>query len=142
MKTTEDHDHLSYSQVNCYTRCSLKYRFRYIDGLEEEFTSSALLFGSGIHSGIQAYLQSVLEADPLRPDQLLDVFRDEWRANQRGKIRYSGRESEDSLTNKAMELFTLFVDGHDPHGEVITVEEAFSIDLNVHTGDRSVTLPP
>jgi putative RecB family exonuclease len=142
MKTAEGIDHLSYSQINCYTNCSLKYRFHYIDGLEEEFTSSALLFGSGIHSGLQAYLQSILEADPLRPDQLLDLFRNEWRTSQKGKIRFSARESEESLTNKAHELFTLFVDAYDPHGEVIAVEEAFSIDLNGHAGDNSVALPP
>ena len=85
MKTAQDHDHLSYSQINCYTTCPLKYRFHYIDRLEEEFTSSALLFGSGIHSGIQAYLQSILEADPLRPDQLLDVFREEWRGVRKAR---------------------------------------------------------
>ncbi|AFM23316.1 RecB family exonuclease [Desulfomonile tiedjei] len=142
MRTAEEHDHLSFSQVSCYTNCSLKYRFHYIDCLEEEFTSSALLFGSGIHSGIQAYLQSVLEADPLRPDQILDVFKDEWRTSQKGKIRYSARDSEESLTSKAHDLFTLFVDGYDPHGEVIAVEEAFSIDLNEHLHESPCTLPP
>jgi putative RecB family exonuclease len=142
MRTAEGHDHLSYSQINCYTSCPLKYRFHYIDGLEEEITSSALLFGSGIHSGLQAYLQSILEADHLRPDQLLDIFIDEWRTSQRGKIRYSARESEESLTNKAHELFTLFVDAYDPQGEVIAVEEAFRIDLNENVDDSPVALPP
>jgi putative RecB family exonuclease len=141
MKTAQDHDHLSYSQINCYTTCSLKYRFHYIDRLEEEFTSSALLFGSGIHAGIQAYLQSILEADPLRPDQLLDVFREEWRTSSNGKIRYSARESEESLVNKAHELFTMFVEKHDPAAEVIAVEEAFTSDLNQLTNDSPSRLP-
>jgi hypothetical protein len=39
MKTAQDHDHLSYSQINSYTTCPLKYHFNYIDGLEPEFTS-------------------------------------------------------------------------------------------------------
>jgi putative RecB family exonuclease len=72
----------------------------------------------------------------------LDVFRDEWSTSQKGKIRYSARESEESLTNKAHELLTLFVDAYDLHGEVIAVEEAFSIDLNQHANENDLTLPP
>jgi putative RecB family exonuclease len=134
--------HLSYSQINCYMTCPLKYRFHYIDRLEEEFTSSALLFGSGIHAGIQAYLQSILEADPLRTDQILDVFREEWRGSQGPKIRYSARESEEGLLNKASELFTLFVDQHDQAAEVIAVEEEFTIDVNQYAGGAPLPLPP
>ncbi len=114
----------------------MKYRFHYIDRIQEEFTSSALLFGSGIHAGIQAYLQSILEADPLRPDQLVDVFREEWRGSQGPKIRYTAREFEESLVNKASELFALFVDGvQDLEAEVIAVEEGFTIDLNELAGE-------
>ncbi len=142
MKTAHDHDHLSYSQINCYLTCPLKYRFHYIYGLEEEFTSSALIFGAGIHSGIQAYLQSMLEADPLRSDQLLDVYREEWRSSGSRKIRYSARESEESLTNKAHELFTLFVDQYNPAAEVIAVEEAFTVDLNKLAAESPTPLPP
>ncbi len=142
MKTSQDHDHLSYSQINCYLTCPLKYRFHYIDGLEEEFTSSALLFGAGIHSGIQAYLQSILEADPLRPDQLLDVYREEWRTSGNRSIRYSARESEESLLNKAHELFTLFMDQYNPAAEVIAVEEAFTVDLNELAAESPTPFPP
>jgi putative RecB family exonuclease len=105
MNIAKEHDHISYSQINTYTTCPLKYRFNYIDCLEPEFTSSALIFGSAMHAGIQAYLQSTLEGDPLRPDHLLDVFREEWRDSEGQKIKYSARESQDSLLNKAGELF-------------------------------------
>ncbi|AFM26092.1 RecB family exonuclease [Desulfomonile tiedjei] len=130
MKPAFDYDHFSHSQLSCYTQCSLKYRFSYIENLEPEFTSSALVFGSSIHSGIQAYLQSVLEADPLRADQLADVFRSEWTGFGGPPVRYSGRETENGLQTKAQELFSLFVDHYDPASEVIAVEESFSIDLN------------
>jgi putative RecB family exonuclease len=142
MNTAKEHDHISYSQINCYTTCPLKYRFHYIDHLVEEFTSSALLFGSGIHAGIQAYLQSFLEADPLRPNQILDVFREEWRGSQGPKIRYSARESQDSLLNKAGELFDLFVDQYDLEAEVIAVEESFTMDLNELINDGPGDVPP
>jgi putative RecB family exonuclease len=142
MNTAANHDHLSYSQINCFMNCGLKYRFHYIDRLEPEFTSSALVFGSAMHAGIQAYLQSILEADPLRPNQILDVFREEWRGSEGQKIRYSARESQDSLLNKAGQLFDLFVDQYDTEAEVIAVEESFTMDLNELIKDGPGDLPP
>jgi putative RecB family exonuclease len=142
MNIAKDHDHISYSQINCYTTCPLKYRFNYIDGLEPEFTSSALIFGSAMHAGIQAYLQSTLEGDPLTSDQMVDVYRAEWIGSEGQKIRYSAREPQDSLLNKAGELFDLFVDQHDTEAEVIAVEESFTMDLNELINDGPCDLPP
>jgi putative RecB family exonuclease len=51
-------------------------------------------------------------------------------------------ESEELLVNKARELFTLFVDQYDLEGEVIAVEEAFTIDLNEHARESPLPLPP
>lgn len=133
--------HLSYSQINSYMMCPLKYRFNYIDGLEPEFTPSALKFGHAIHSGIQAFLQSVLEADPLRPDQLVDIYRQEWAENNGLPVRYSSRESENSLLSTAKEMFGLFVEKHDPHIEVIAVEEEFSLNLAELIHDYPGDLP-
>jgi putative RecB family exonuclease len=142
MNLQPTHDHVSYSQINTYTTCPLKYRFHYIDRLEEEFTSSALVFGSAMHSGIQAYLQSTLEGEPLRPDQMVDIYRGEWRGSEGQKIRYSARESQDSLLNKAGELFDLFVDQYDTEAEVIAVEESFTLDLNELIRDGLGDVPP
>jgi putative RecB family exonuclease len=125
----KDEPHLSYSQINSYMQCSLKYRFNYIDRLEPEFTPSALHFGSAIHSVIQAFLQSSLEADPLRPDQLVDIYHQEWRELDGPPIRYTRRESEESLFNTARQVVTVFAEQHDPGIEVIAVEETFMLDL-------------
>ena len=45
-------DYISWSALSTFRQCTLKYRFRYIDGLPEESVSSALVFGSGIHSAV------------------------------------------------------------------------------------------
>ena len=47
--------HVSFTQIDQYLRCPLKYRFTYIDRLEPEFVPAALAFGSGIH-GAAAFL--------------------------------------------------------------------------------------
>ncbi|QTA82357.1 PD-(D/E)XK endonuclease-like domain-containing protein [Desulfonema limicola] len=47
--------HISYSQLNTYMSCSLKYYFRYVQGRPAERISSALPFGRAIHSGIEHF---------------------------------------------------------------------------------------
>jgi len=140
MKTEEPH--LSYSQISTYMQCGLKYRFNYIDRLEPEFTPSALHFGRAIHSSIQAFLQSSLEADPLRADQLVDIYREEWRGVDGPPVRYSRRESEESLYNTARQILTVFTEQHDPAIEVIAVEEAFTLDLAAIAEDFPQDIPP
>jgi len=142
MNAQTNRDHLSYSQISCYMNCALKYGFNYIERLEPSFTPSALHFGHTMHSGIQAFLQSTLEGDPLRADQLVDVYRQEWLTLDGPPIRYSARESEDGLLNKARELFSLFVDQHDYSSEVIAVEEQFDLDLNGLDEEGPRDLPP
>jgi putative RecB family exonuclease len=102
----------------------------------------ALHFGRAIHSGIQAFLQSALEGDCLRADQLVDIYRQEWRGLDGPPVRYSKRESEESLFNTAREIFTVFTGQHDPAIEVIAVEEAFTLDLVALFEDCPRDMPP
>ncbi len=127
MRTTEEHDHLSYSQVSCYLSCSLQYRFKYIDKLEPAFKSSALAFGSAIHEAAAAYHQSRLEGDPLRADQLVDVYRDEWR--RAGQVKYFNGDNENTLTEKARQMLTVFHDSVDLSSRIIAIEEFFELPL-------------
>ncbi len=56
-------DYVSWSAISTFRTCPLKYRFRYIDGLPEESVSSALVFGSGIHSSIESHYQAILSGE-------------------------------------------------------------------------------
>src|SRR5438309_8740468 len=47
--------HVSFTQIDQYLRCPLKYRFTYVDRLQPDFVPAALAFGSGIH-GAAAFL--------------------------------------------------------------------------------------
>ena len=48
-------DYVSWSAISTFRTCPLKYKFRYIDGLPEESVSSALIFGTGIHSAVEQH---------------------------------------------------------------------------------------
>lgn len=138
MKTTPKQEPLSYSRVNTYMTCPLKFRFAYVDREKPDFTTSALVFGSAMHSSIQAFLQSCLEGDPLRNDQLVDVYRDHWKMNADQQVRFSAKETEESLLTKAASLLDLFVEQYDHETEIVAVEEPFTININPLTGSDTI----
>jgi putative RecB family exonuclease len=127
MKTAQDHDHLSYSQIYCYLTCSLKYRFQYVEKIPPAFTPAPLAFGSAIHEAVAAFYQTRLEGDELRPDQMLDVYLNSWR--QAEKVKFFNGDNEDSLREKATQLIQAFHDAVDPGTQVVGVEEFFELPL-------------
>ena len=44
--------HWSYSSLNCFLTCPLKYKFRYIDNAEPERTGSCFPFGRAFHAAL------------------------------------------------------------------------------------------
>jgi putative RecB family exonuclease len=119
--------HLSYSQISTYLTCPLRYRLHYVDLIPPAFTSAALTFGSSLHEAVAAYYQSRLEGDPIRPDQMLDVYRDTWR-NAEG-VKFFNGDNAESLLKKAEQLIQVFHDQVDPDVTVVGVEEFFEVQL-------------
>ena len=73
------------------------------------------------------FIKPSLEGDELRPDQMLDVYRDEWR--RAGQVKYFNGDNDNSLTEKAKGMLTVFHESADPNAQVIGVEEFFEIPL-------------
>jgi len=124
---TKEEPHLSYSQINCYLTCPLRYKLKYVDDIPPAFTASSLAFGSAIHEAVAAFYQTRLEGDELRPDQMLDVYMDSWHRAE--KIRYFNGDNEDSLVEKAENLLTVFHGSTDPSVTILGVEEFFELPL-------------
>jgi putative RecB family exonuclease len=99
-----------------------------VDQLAAEFHPANLAFGSSIHECVAAFLQSTLEGDPLRADQLLDIYRECWRAYD-GTVRFFNRSSEESLSQKAKDLLTVYHNAWEPETRILAVEEPFLFDL-------------
>ncbi|MCA1962305.1 MAG: PD-(D/E)XK nuclease family protein [Desulfomonile sp.] len=130
MNPNHEKPHLSYSAISTYLTCPLKYKFHYIDQLPPAFTSSSLAFGSAIHEAVGAFLQSHLEGDLLRYDQILDVYVQAWKGFTDNPIRYFNGDNESSLFDKAHSLLRVFYASFDPSTEVLGVEEFFEVDLD------------
>jgi len=125
--TQQTIDHLSYSQINCYLTCPLRYKFQYADKIPPAFTASSLAFGSAIHEAVAAFYQTRLEGDALRPDQMLDVYRDSW--GQAESVKFFNGDNEETLVNRAEQFVHVFCDAVDPSIQVLGVEEFFELSL-------------
>ncbi len=74
-------EYLSYSAINCYRSCPLKYYFRYIAKIPDQTRSESLIFGSAIHRALEYLHKAMLAGESLPSrEQFLSWFRDEWLA--------------------------------------------------------------
>ena len=126
-------DHFSYSQLNTYLMCPLRYRLQYVELIPPAFNSSALAFGSAVHEAVAAFHQQQLIGDTLRPDQMLDVYRQAWTNRNGEEVRYSNGDNKEALQEKARQVLSVYHDSFDPSVEILGIEEffEFSIDESV-----------
>jgi putative RecB family exonuclease len=122
-------NHLSYSQINCYLACPLKYRFAYVNQIPPEFTPASLAFGSAVHEAVAAYHGSRIEGDPLKPDHMLDVFRQSWRSRE-AEVKFFNGDSAASLEAKAEQLLKVFHKSVDHTVTILGVEERFEMPMS------------
>jgi putative RecB family exonuclease len=119
-------DYLSYSALNTYRSCPLRYYFRYIEQLPEKTVSSALVFGSAIHAALEFWFRERLMGHP-EPDLdlLLAAYQEEWQQRNLDTVRFGKKESIDSLGNLAERVLQTFRDSDlaRPEGSVLGVEE-------------------
>ena len=123
-------DHFSYSQLNTYLMCPLRYRLQYVELISAVFTSSALAFGSAVHEAVAAFHQQHLLGDMLRPDQMRDVYRQAWVSRKDEEIRFCNGDNEESLAEKALQMLTVYHDSFDLSTEVVGIEEFFEFSIS------------
>jgi len=119
-------DYISWSALSTFRTCPLKYKFRYIDSLPEESVSSALVFGTGIHSAVEQHYQAHLAGDP-KPDldALLFAYRSAWLPHEPDAISFGTKETRESLDDLAARMLTAFLSSPaaSVQGRVLGVEE-------------------
>jgi putative RecB family exonuclease len=103
-------DYVSWSALSTFRQCPLKYKFRYIDGLPEESVSSALVFGTGIHTAVEQHYQAQLSGDP-KPDldALLFAYRSAWLPHDPDAIQFGSTDTRASLDALASRMLTAFL---------------------------------
>ena len=125
-KNLTGRDYISWSALSTFRTCPLKYKFRYVDGLPEESVSSALVFGTGIHTAIEQHFQALLAGDE-QPDveRLMFAYRSAWLPHDPDAISFGTKETRESLDDLASKMLTAFLASPmaGVQGRVLGVEE-------------------
>jgi putative RecB family exonuclease len=125
-KNLTGRDYVSWSALSTFRQCPLKYRFRYIDGLPEESVSSALVFGTGIHTAVEQHFQAILSGEE-KPDieRLMFAYRASWLGHAPETIQFGSSETRASLDALAARMLTAFLNSPaaSVRGQVLGVEE-------------------
>ncbi|MBN1516379.1 PD-(D/E)XK nuclease family protein [Candidatus Sumerlaeota bacterium] len=111
---------LSYSRINRYQLCPEQYRLYYEEKLRLKIPPANLVFGQFIHQALaNLFLHG---ADPAKH------FIELWEQIQDAELKYSGRDSWDSLKTKGEKLMSKFIDEELTHIEKVeAVEQPFEL---------------
>src|SRR6266498_4186117 len=94
--------HVSFTQIDQYLRCPLKYKFTYVDRLEPEFVPAALAFGSGIHGAAAFFLRGAAAGTQPSVADVQGYFEGYWQLETGNRpIRFGEEDTTDSLLDLA-----------------------------------------
>jgi putative RecB family exonuclease len=122
--------HVSYTQLDTYLRCPLRYRLQYVDRLEPEFVPAALAFGSGIHGAAAFLYRGLAAGTPPSPADVAGYFESLWRLETAHRpIRYGERDTAESLRDLGVRMLAILCAEVDPATDVVAVEQVFTVPL-------------
>lgn len=119
-------DYISFSSLNLYRTCPLRYFFKYNLGLPEDTVSSSLVFGGAVHRSIELHFRELLSGNPApSSDALLREFWEGWEERGLEQVRFGKGEDRESLGILAERLLVAFQqsDAARPAGQILAVEE-------------------
>lgn len=124
--------YLSWSAISTYLKCPLRYQYRYLDQLPEEFVSSNLIFGSAIHAAIEiSFREQLTSGRLLGIDALMAAYHERWIAANLSEVQFGTNEDLAGLGRLAERMLTSFLDSaaSKPTGSIIGIEEEFQAPL-------------
>lgn len=119
-------NYLSWSAISTYLKCPLRYRFRYLEGLPEEFLAANLVFGQAVHAALDAFYQHQLSTGhALGLEPLLAAYHDHWRTIDLGSVQFNKDDDLAGLGRLAERMLGAFVasDLARPEGRILGIEE-------------------
>ena len=129
--------HVSFTQIDQYLRCPLKYRFTYVDRLKPEFVPAALAFGSGIHGAAAFLFNGAAAGAPPALDEVQGYFESYWNLETQHKpIRFGEKDTKASLLDLAVRMLEVLYRNREPGTEILGVEQPFDVPLiDLDTGE-------
>ena len=120
--------HWSYSAMQCYLTCPLKYKFRYIDKAKTERTGACLPFGLAFHAALS--VRARIGRD-MSEREVCDVFEDFFKAETTAtaNLVYKPNEDYDSLLQTGFKMVEVACKNWQDDFAVQRVAESFSVSV-------------
>jgi CRISPR/Cas system-associated exonuclease Cas4 (RecB family) len=138
--------HFSFSQLNTYLMCPMKFAHSYVWGTPWETRPIALPFGKGIHLAAEAYYRALMETGEIIPvDQVVETFTaafDKETKNSNLRLTMKEGETPGSLREQGIVLLKIFYEEIRPQ-KIAALEFPFTVtvpDISNGGGDLPVRL--
>src|SRR5438477_12907689 len=82
----------SFSQIQTYLGCPLKYRFQYVDKIPRPWRVAAMAFGSSVHAAVEWFHKERLAGRSPELTQVLQDFAAGWYAQNAAPLVLSEKE--------------------------------------------------
>lgn len=120
--STNAYAQISYSQLDTYEMCPLRYKYQYVLKIPSA-SNSAASFGTSIHSALQAFYTRYRENANLTLEDLLALFKQAW-----VPVGYASAVHEKRMQDEGRQMLTQFYHTHHtPHIKPIDLEKFFKI---------------
>ena len=121
--------HWSYSSLNTYLQCPMKYALRYIELAPEEHTGACFPFGRAFHSVLS---ERAIHGSEFTLDEAKDSFATFFKAETdavESTLTYKPDESFDSCIAKAGDMLAVALENWQDDFTVKSVAESFSVTI-------------
>jgi putative RecB family exonuclease len=120
---------ISFSQLDQYIRCPLKYRFMYVDRVDPEWIPAALIFGRGIDNAAAHYFRGAAAGTPPSLADVQDVFASSWDLETSLREVKFWKGSKAELLDQGTRMLAVFHAGQDPATEIVDVQRRLTVPL-------------
>ena len=121
--------YISASRLNCWLKCPLAFRLRYIDGIRSP-TSPALFLGKVVHFGLEAAYRHRQLGVNLDAEQVLGKMLEGWaKLNDEESVTFDSVADEQALRQQSCDLVKAYLAYAPPDERPLAVEVALEAPL-------------
>ena len=123
-----ENPHWSYSAMQCYLTCPLKYKFRYIDNAEPERTGSCFIFGKAFHAALS---ERARIGRDMKGNEVCDVFEDYFKIECEAAVNltFKPKEDFDSMLQTGFKMIEVACLNWQDDFAIQQVAETFSVSI-------------
>ncbi|HBB02902.1 MAG: ATP-dependent DNA helicase PcrA, DNA helicase II / ATP-dependent DNA helicase PcrA [Candidatus Peregrinibacteria bacterium GW2011_GWF2_38_29] len=116
--------HVSYSQLDTFNMCPLKYSYRYIISLPSQ-PSSASSFGTAVHDTLKDLYKMIMEGQEVSMEILQSLYEKNW-----VNLGYQSKAHENKQKQKGLEILTKYYEANSkPWAVPAFIERDFSLKI-------------